>query len=43
MKLCRFSHNGTINIGKIVGDQVIDLSAYAPAGASMRAFLAALP
>jgi 2-keto-4-pentenoate hydratase/2-oxohepta-3-ene-1,7-dioic acid hydratase in catechol pathway len=43
MRLCRFSHNGTTSIGKIVADQVIDLSAIAPAGASMRAFLAALP
>lgn len=44
MKLVRFSQNGTMRIGKIVGESVVDLTAiYPEAGHSMRAFLTRLP
>jgi len=39
MKLCRFVHDGTLRIGKIVGDSVVDLSAAVAGGISMRALL----
>ncbi|MDP8984605.1 MAG: fumarylacetoacetate hydrolase family protein [Pseudomonadota bacterium] len=39
MKLCRFVHDGTTRIGKVLGDQVIDLSGAAGPGHSMRALL----
>lgn len=43
MKLCRFSHAGTIRLGKIIGDRVIDLSVVARPDASMRRLITALP
>jgi 2-keto-4-pentenoate hydratase/2-oxohepta-3-ene-1,7-dioic acid hydratase in catechol pathway len=43
MKLCRFRKDGSIRIGKLVGDQVIDLSAMTGGNPSMRALLARLP
>jgi 2-keto-4-pentenoate hydratase/2-oxohepta-3-ene-1,7-dioic acid hydratase in catechol pathway len=43
MKLCRFIHGGETRLGKVVGDRVVDLSAVADAGGSMRALLANLP
>ena len=43
MKLCRFSTNGSIRIGKVAGDQVVDLSQVTGPGASMRQLLERLP
>jgi 2-keto-4-pentenoate hydratase/2-oxohepta-3-ene-1,7-dioic acid hydratase in catechol pathway len=43
MKLCRFVEGGRTRIGRVVDDQVIDLSASVGAGSSMRALLANLP
>jgi 2-keto-4-pentenoate hydratase/2-oxohepta-3-ene-1,7-dioic acid hydratase in catechol pathway len=43
MKLCRFSRNGTTAIGKIIGAEVVDLSAVPGVTGSMRALLADLP
>jgi 2-keto-4-pentenoate hydratase/2-oxohepta-3-ene-1,7-dioic acid hydratase in catechol pathway len=43
MKLCRFTQDGTSRIGKVVGDQVVDLSAVPGVTGSMRVLLAALP
>jgi 2-keto-4-pentenoate hydratase/2-oxohepta-3-ene-1,7-dioic acid hydratase in catechol pathway len=43
MKLARFTHNGSTRIGKVVGDQVIDLSGVSGVTGSMRALLADLP
>jgi 2-keto-4-pentenoate hydratase/2-oxohepta-3-ene-1,7-dioic acid hydratase in catechol pathway len=43
MKLCRFLVDGGIRIGKVVGDQVVDLSGVAGVGTSMRALLRDLP
>jgi 2-keto-4-pentenoate hydratase/2-oxohepta-3-ene-1,7-dioic acid hydratase in catechol pathway len=42
MKLCRFTQAGVTRIGKVVDDQVIDLSSVAGVEASMRALLADL-
>lgn len=39
MKLCRFTENGTTRLGKVVGETVVDLSAVAGPGDSMRALL----
>jgi 2-keto-4-pentenoate hydratase/2-oxohepta-3-ene-1,7-dioic acid hydratase in catechol pathway len=39
MKLCRFTHTGVTRIGKVVDDQVIDLSGVAGVTGSMRALL----
>ncbi|WP_322044704.1 fumarylacetoacetate hydrolase family protein [Paraburkholderia sp. J67] len=43
MKLLRFTEGGTTRIGKLVGDDVIDLSGVAGVGASMRQLLTDLP
>ena len=43
MKLCRFTHNGQTRIGKVVGDDVVDLSAIQGVGTSMRQLLTVLP
>lgn len=43
MKLARFTENGTTRIGKVVGDEIVDLSAVPGVGTSMRALLEALP
>jgi 2-keto-4-pentenoate hydratase/2-oxohepta-3-ene-1,7-dioic acid hydratase in catechol pathway len=43
MKLCRFTQDGVTKLGKILGDTVVDLTAVAGVGASMRALLNALP
>lgn len=43
MKLCRFVHNGTPRIGKVVDDAVVDLSAVPGIGSSMRGLLGSLP
>jgi 2-keto-4-pentenoate hydratase/2-oxohepta-3-ene-1,7-dioic acid hydratase in catechol pathway len=43
MKLCRFEESGTIRLGKIVSEAVIDLSAVPGVGLSMQRLVAALP
>jgi 2-keto-4-pentenoate hydratase/2-oxohepta-3-ene-1,7-dioic acid hydratase in catechol pathway len=43
MKLARFTHLGSTRIGKIVGDQIVDLSNVAGVGSSMRLLIADLP
>jgi 2-keto-4-pentenoate hydratase/2-oxohepta-3-ene-1,7-dioic acid hydratase in catechol pathway len=43
MKLARFTHLGSTRIGKVVGDQVVDLSSVAGVGSSMRLLIADLP
>lgn len=43
MKLCRFAQSGTVRIGKVVGDTVIDLTVVAGVGESMRELIASLP
>jgi 2-keto-4-pentenoate hydratase/2-oxohepta-3-ene-1,7-dioic acid hydratase in catechol pathway len=43
MKLCRFKHLGSLRIGRLLGDQVIDLSAVTGVNGSMRALLNRLP
>ena len=43
MKLARFTRDGNTAIGKVVGDQIVDLSALTGGDASMRRFLADLP
>ncbi len=43
MKLARFTHNGSTRIGKVVDDQVIDLSGVAGVTGSMRLLLTDLP
>lgn len=43
MKLCRFVEAGRTRIGRVVDDQVIDLSATIGVGSSMRALLSDLP
>ncbi len=43
MKLCRFLHEGTTRIGRILDDRVVDLSVVPGIGASMRALLSDLP
>jgi 2-keto-4-pentenoate hydratase/2-oxohepta-3-ene-1,7-dioic acid hydratase in catechol pathway len=42
MKLCRFVHEGTTRIGKVVDDVVVDLSSVLGSGSSMRALLRSL-
>jgi 2-keto-4-pentenoate hydratase/2-oxohepta-3-ene-1,7-dioic acid hydratase in catechol pathway len=42
MKLCRFTHDGVTRLGKVVDDVVVDLTAAAGLGASMRALIARL-
>lgn len=39
MKLCRFTENGNTRIGKLVGDNIVDLSAVTGASHSMRELL----
>ena len=43
MRLCRFTQNGTVRLGKVVGDEVVDLSSVVGPDASMRKLLARLP
>jgi 2-keto-4-pentenoate hydratase/2-oxohepta-3-ene-1,7-dioic acid hydratase in catechol pathway len=43
MKLCRFEESGSIRLGKIVADTVVDLSWIPGVGHSMRGLVAALP
>jgi len=43
MKLCRFEQAGSVRIGKVVGNGVVDLSTVPGVGASMRDLLARLP
>jgi 2-keto-4-pentenoate hydratase/2-oxohepta-3-ene-1,7-dioic acid hydratase in catechol pathway len=43
MKLARFTHAGSTRIGKVVGDQVVDLSGIDGVTASMRQVLTDLP
>ena len=43
MKLARFTHDGSTRIGKVVGDQVVDLSGVSGVTGSMRALLTDLP
>jgi 2-keto-4-pentenoate hydratase/2-oxohepta-3-ene-1,7-dioic acid hydratase in catechol pathway len=43
MKLCRFEHSGSIHIGKVTGNSVVDLSLIAGVGSSMRGLLGRLP
>jgi 2-keto-4-pentenoate hydratase/2-oxohepta-3-ene-1,7-dioic acid hydratase in catechol pathway len=43
MKLCRFEHSGSIRIGKVTGNSVVDLSVVSGVGTSMRELLAKLP
>ena len=43
MKLCRFTHNKQTRIGKVVGDDVVDLSPIQGVGTSMRQLLTVLP
>ena len=43
MKLCRFTHNNQTRIGKVVGDDVVDLSPIQGVGTSMRQLLTVLP
>lgn len=43
MKLARFTRDGKTAIGKIVGEQIVDLSAFTGGHGSMRQFLADLP
>jgi 2-keto-4-pentenoate hydratase/2-oxohepta-3-ene-1,7-dioic acid hydratase in catechol pathway len=43
MKLARFTRDGKTAIGKIVGEQIVDLSAFTGGHASMRQFLTDLP
>jgi 2-keto-4-pentenoate hydratase/2-oxohepta-3-ene-1,7-dioic acid hydratase in catechol pathway len=43
MKLCRFEESGSVRIGKIVSDTVVDLSGVPGVGHSMRNLLTALP
>ena len=43
MKLCRFTQGGSTRIGKVVGDQVVDLSQVAGVTGSMRALLGNFP
>jgi 2-keto-4-pentenoate hydratase/2-oxohepta-3-ene-1,7-dioic acid hydratase in catechol pathway len=43
MKLARFTHNGSTRIGKVVGEQVIDLSEVSGVTGSMRSLLTDLP
>ncbi|OJY61827.1 MAG: 5-carboxymethyl-2-hydroxymuconate isomerase [Sphingobium sp. 66-54] len=42
MKLCRFTHDGITHLGKVTGDQVIDLSTALNGETSMRALIAQL-
>jgi len=42
MKLCRFTHDGTTRLGKVTGDQVIDLSTALNGETSMRSLIAQL-
>lgn len=43
MKLARFTHNGSTRIGKIIDDEVIDLSGVSGVTGSMRLLLGKLP
>jgi len=43
MKLCRFEESGSIRLGKIVSDTVVDVSWIPGVGHSMRGLVAALP
>ena len=43
MKLCRFEESGTVRVGKVVDDAVVDLSGVPGVGHSMRLLLAELP
>ncbi|MGE8154025.1 fumarylacetoacetate hydrolase family protein [Pseudomonas vancouverensis] len=43
MKLARYRHNGTISIGRVEGDRLIDLAALLPEGAADVAAVLALP
>jgi 2-keto-4-pentenoate hydratase/2-oxohepta-3-ene-1,7-dioic acid hydratase in catechol pathway len=43
MKLCRFTHDGRTRIGKIIGDEVVDLSMLEGVSLSMRQVLTDLP
>lgn len=43
MRLCRFSRYGTVHLGKVVGDHVVDLTPVAGPDASMRNLLVRLP
>jgi len=43
MKLCRFEESGSIRLGKIVSDAVVDLSGIPGVGPSMRGLLTMLP
>jgi 2-keto-4-pentenoate hydratase/2-oxohepta-3-ene-1,7-dioic acid hydratase in catechol pathway len=43
MKLCRFEESGSIRLGKIVSDTVVDLSGVPGVGHSMRGLIASLP
>jgi len=43
MKLCRFEESGSMRLGKIVSDAVVDLSGIPGVGASMRGLLTTLP
>jgi 2-keto-4-pentenoate hydratase/2-oxohepta-3-ene-1,7-dioic acid hydratase in catechol pathway len=43
MKLCRFTHDGQTRIGKVVGDDVVDLSPIQGVSTSMRQLLTVLP
>jgi 2-keto-4-pentenoate hydratase/2-oxohepta-3-ene-1,7-dioic acid hydratase in catechol pathway len=43
MKLCRFEESGSIRLGKIVSDSVVDLSGVPGVGHSMRDLLGSLP
>lgn len=43
MKLCRFEESGSIRLGKVVSDTVVDLSAVPGVGHSMRSLVGALP
>jgi 2-keto-4-pentenoate hydratase/2-oxohepta-3-ene-1,7-dioic acid hydratase in catechol pathway len=43
MKLCRFTHDGRTRIGKIIGDEVVDLSMLEGVSLSMRQVVTDLP
>jgi 2-keto-4-pentenoate hydratase/2-oxohepta-3-ene-1,7-dioic acid hydratase in catechol pathway len=43
MKLCRFEISGSVRIGKVTGNSVVDLSALPGVGTSMRELIADLP
>ncbi len=43
MKLARYSRDGFVRLGKVVGDRISDLSTTLDCGASMRTLLARLP